>query len=1448
LDPIYKINVVTCVNEDDDTVVISNTARTNVRVCPQAAINVLTIAPNLAVADTGATSIFIMDGIDVDNKRLAKKPLTVNLPDGRRIKSTHVCDVNIPHLPTLTGHIIPELKIASLMGIRPLCKVGCKVIFDDKTCHVVYNEKVILRGYKDPATDLWTLPIPKAGMLTTPSQINLPRPCPSICRAPHSRTEQFDGISFLHSVRTRANNVKFVHQALCNPKISTLLRATRRGFLKGCPHISEKLITKYLNPSPATAKGHMKRPRHGIRSTTPKQTRMTQPSSTPQDTEISFQPPLHPEVEHSVHSDNSSTSDIHARNHDVGRGRHPLISEDEEESTIANVFAFGAFADKNDGIVYHDLTGSFPFMSLDGSVCFFVLYHYESNSILPTPISGLDDVTIFNAYKAQFEELVKKGYKPKLNVTDNQATKHIKKFLTENECKMQLVEPHNHRVNAAERAIQTFKDAFIAALATTDSEFPLQLWDRLTPQVSDTLNLMRASRINPAISAYEALYGPYDWNRYPLAPLGCKAVVYEDGESRGSWAARGIDGWYLGPSKDHYRCSLYYIPETRAYRISGSTELFPQHCQIPNLTPTQHFRALTDELADETAPMNATPKGRRLLRLLKHKIDAIENPPPVITTDEQIAEELRARMQEQRVIDETPILTIPRITNAPPIMKARNPTTKRMLKHTPRLHRRNTRNNKPGAVPAITRDITGDKSTRATTVGGTDVDTRVTRTSPRTRAAAPKSTFTPVPSVARHQMVTRQAINVLTTREQAEASDTFTPRRLIKHASTIGPTNFEHFASPMVHPITGKTISSYKKLMNDPATAEVWQTAFGKDFGGMAQGDNKTGQKGTNAMFVMTHLEVAQVLRDGKKFTFANPVVDYRPQKDDPNRIRITAMGNLVSYDGELSVRTADINTAKIHWNSVISNESAKYMCIDIKNFYLTAKLEYFEYMKIPFALFPNWIVEQYNLDTHQKDGWVHLEMRKAVWGLPQAGILANKRLRRKLAPFGYFECVETPGLWKHESRPLTFTLVVDDFGVKYERKEDVEHLIASLQTTYKLTEDWTGNLYCGISLDWDYTNRTVDISMPGYIKKKLQEYNHIMPGRIQTCPYSPDPKKFGTDAQSPIDVDTSQPLDTQGIKKVQKIVGSILYYARAVDMTVLMALSSIAVEQTRATTKTMGRCIQLLDYLASNSEAKIRYYASDMVMNIHSDASYLSETKARSRACGHFFMGWMPKHDEPIKINGAFYVNSTILKFVVASAAEAELGALFHNCQDGIIFRQTLTDMGHPQPKTPVHCDNATAVGIANNTVKRQRSRSMEMRFFWIGDKVAQEMYALSWHPGQENLADYQSKHHIGAHHIAVRPWYLHTATSPRELPRAARPSTLKGCVGTLQNGYVRNVPLPRVPRIQSVSLVTGDSGTDPSTCYSQVLRVPMWSNRSRSLQGLGKKQLLPLFPRWLM
>jgi hypothetical protein len=123
----------------------------------------------------------------------------------------------------------------------------------------------------------------------------------------------------------------------------------------------------------------------------------------------------------------------------------------------------------------------------------------------------------------------------------------------------------------------------------------------------------------------------------------------------------------------------------------------------------------------------------------------------------------------------------------------------------------------------------------------------------------------------------------------------FSPSKLTMPAFVDTIPNYAHYASPMVHPTTGETITSYKRLMHDPATAEIWQTAFGKDFGGMAQGDEKTGQKGTNSIFVMEHDEITTAKKDGKQFTYARIVVDYRPQKEDPNQIRITVGGNLIT-------------------------------------------------------------------------------------------------------------------------------------------------------------------------------------------------------------------------------------------------------------------------------------------------------------------------------------------------------------------------------------------------------------------------------------------------------------------------------------------------------------------------------------------------------------------------
>ena len=155
------------------------------------------------------------------------------------------------------------------------------------------------------------------------------------------------------------------------------------------------------------------------------------------------------------------------------------------------------------------------------------------------------------------------------------------------------------------------------------------------------------------------------------------------------------------------------------------------------------------------------------------------------------------------------------------------------------------------------------------------------------------------------------------------------------------------------------------------------------------QRDNKTGQKGTNTMFVMMQEEIQHALQAGKKFTYANPVVDHRPQKDDPNWIQITAWGNLIKYGEELLVPPADLITAKLHWNSVVSIAFAKYMCINIIS-HLTAKLEYFEYMTIPLTYFITWIVQQYDLNKHVYNGESPFGIKVSSVGLTSGGNISQ--------------------------------------------------------------------------------------------------------------------------------------------------------------------------------------------------------------------------------------------------------------------------------------------------------------------------------------------------------------------------------------------------------------------------------------------------------------------------
>jgi hypothetical protein len=160
-------------------------------------------------------------------------------------------------------------------------------------------------------------------------------------------------------------------------------------------------------------------------------------------------------------------------------------------------------------------------------------------------------------------------------------------------------------------------------------------------------------------------------------------------------------------------------------------------------------------------------------------------------------------------------------------------------------------------------------------------------------------------------------------------------------------------------------------------------------------------------------------------------VCEVRPEKDDPDRTRITIGGSRICFPGDVGTNTASLELFKVLLNSVLSRKGARFSTINLKYFYLDTPMPDPEYVHIKITDIPAEFIEEYKLAGTDQDGWIYFEIRRGCYGLPQAGILANDLLRSRLLAEGYYEADSTPGLWHHKWRPIQFCLIVDDFGVE---------------------------------------------------------------------------------------------------------------------------------------------------------------------------------------------------------------------------------------------------------------------------------------------------------------------------------------------------------------------------------------------------------------------------------
>jgi hypothetical protein len=199
-----------------------------------------------------------------------------------------------------------------------------------------------------------------------------------------------------------------------------------------------------------------------------------------------------------------------------------------EICAMQDMFCFAALAGAITGTMYTDITGAFPVRSFKSMQYVFSAYIYNLNAIIVRTMLSCTDASMIQAFTKVISILKSGGYHPALNIMDNECSTAVEEYIRSKAITIQLVPPHNRQTNAAEHAIATSKERFISALATVDMLCPLQLWDEFLMQVKLTSNMLRFSRINPKKSAHQEVYGSLDFNKTPLAPLGTKALVYNN--------------------------------------------------------------------------------------------------------------------------------------------------------------------------------------------------------------------------------------------------------------------------------------------------------------------------------------------------------------------------------------------------------------------------------------------------------------------------------------------------------------------------------------------------------------------------------------------------------------------------------------------------------------------------------------------------------------------------------------------------------------------------------------------------------------------------------------------------------------------------------------------------------------------------------------------------------
>jgi hypothetical protein len=271
---------------------------------------------------------------------------------------------------------------------------------------------------------------------------------------------------------------------------------------------------------------------------------------------------------------------------------------------------------------------------------------------------------------------------------------------------------------------------------------------------------------------------------------------------------------------------------------------------------------------------------------------------------------------------------------------------------------------------------------------------------------------------------------------------------------------------------------NYRQLLRHLKYKDSWAKSAANEFGCLTQGLKDGRAKETNTIKLIHKDKVPD--KRMKDVMYGSFSCDFKPNKEEKERTRLTVGGDRINYPDDCGTPTADMILFKILINSILSTPNAKCIMIDIKDFYLRTPMERAEYMRLKILDIPEEVIQHYNLMLLvTQDGYVYCKITWGMYGLPQSGIIAQELLKKGLAEYGYHQNKIINGFWKHKTKPTCFTLVVDDFAVKYVNNEDAEHLINAIKKYCPMMVDKEATKYIGLTIEWDYKNCKAHIHMP---------------------------------------------------------------------------------------------------------------------------------------------------------------------------------------------------------------------------------------------------------------------------------------------------------------------------------------------------------------------------------